>query len=197
MRLLQQGSHEYEHQIGPVSDRRFLAWATFEQLPAGERFLFVTTHLATGSTEVQRAQWLELIHKVDALKGDLSVVVAGDFQRSKFKDPAAEMMMEMRAHGYGDVVGQRPGTAKLEHPRADRLVRAWVNSVNSFKRDVSDFSFERDRDWAASNCDWIFASNDATVRKWQVVVRMSKSLRLKGVIPSDHNMVRATLLLDG
>ena len=46
-----------------------------------------------------------------------------------------------------------------------------------------------------NNIDWVFASNELAVPEWKVVARFDKQLRLKGVIPSDHFMVRATITL--
>ena len=46
------------------------------------------------------------------------------------------------------------------------------------------------------NLDWVFASNELAVPEWKVVARHDRQrLRLKGVIPSDHFMVRATITL--
>ena len=194
--MVRQGHYEYQAQSSGPHDQRFLVWAEFEVKESGERFFFANTHLVTGSGDLQRAQWLELIDRVNALRGDLPTVVVGDFQRSKFKQPAAEMMARMEAAGYGDVVGQQPAEARSEDPRAQRLRRAWMNSMNGFNRDVTEWSYESDRTKVGNNCDWIFASNYLPVRKWKVVADIDpETLTLEGVIPSDHNMVRATIEL--
>jgi endonuclease/exonuclease/phosphatase family metal-dependent hydrolase len=194
--LVRSGTYKYKHQSGGKNDGRFLVWAIFQRKGSGKRFFFANTHLGVKSASLQRAQWRELIKRVNALKSGLPVVVVGDFQRSKLKNPAAEMMRAMKAAGYGDVVGQQPNEANLYNPRPDRLKHAWVNSMNGFSRNVASFSYEDKRRKAGNNPDWIFASNHLKVKKWRVVVHMNpRTLRLRGVIPSDHNLVRATLVL--
>ena len=192
--MLRHGHYEYRAQSGGLNDQRYLVWAAFQEKTSGKRFFFANTRLVNKSSRLQRAQWQELIDRVNLLRGDLPVIVVGDFQRSKFKHPAAQMMTEMRQAGFGDVVGQRPEDPRLENPRARRLRRAWVNTMNGFRRDVSDWSYDTDRSKIGNNIDWIFASNELPVRTWKVVADIdAKALRLEGVIPSDHNMVRATI----
>ena len=168
----------------------------FADKATGARFFFADTHLATGSSTLQKDQWRELIGKVDELKGGLPTIVVGDFQRSRMKHPVTDMLSAMRAAGYGDVLGQRPGQPMVEDPRAHRTRREWVNSMNHFDRNVRDFSFEDNRKRAGNFIDWIFASNDLPVRSYEVVANIDpKTLELRGVIPSDHNMVRASIVL--
>jgi hypothetical protein len=42
--------------------------------------------------------------------------------------------------------------------------------------------------------DYIFVS-PMEVKQWEVVARLDKSGRFIGTIPSDHNMLRATVVL--
>ena len=47
-----------------------------------------------------------------------------------------------------------------------------------------------------NNIDWVFATNGLTVTDWKTVVDHDPStLQITGVIPSDHAMVAATLLI--
>jgi hypothetical protein len=194
LRKLSAGAYRYRAQSSGPNDTRYLVWAVFRKRSNGRTFLFANTHLATKSATLQKRQWTELITKVNRLRHGRRVVVVGDFQRSKFKDPAATMMQRMKRAGYGDVVGQKPRTARVEHPRARTLVRGWINSMNKFDRDVRHYSFEDKRRLVGANNDWIFASNRLPVYHWEVSVHMNpRTLRLKGVIPSDHNMVSASL----
>jgi endonuclease/exonuclease/phosphatase family metal-dependent hydrolase len=190
------GSYLYRNQSAGENDQRYLVWAVFEDRASHERFFFANTHLATGSATLQKAQWRELIDKVNELKNGLPTIVVGDFQRSRMKNPVTDMLDAMKANGYGDVLGQRPGEPMVENPRAQRTVRSWVNSMNHFDRDVRDFSHEDDRKRAGNFIDWIFASNDLPVRQYEVVADIDPdTMKLRGVIPSDHNMVRASVAL--
>ena len=61
---------------------------------------------------------------------------------------------------------------------------------------MRDFSHEDDRQRAGNFIDWIFASNDLPVRQYEVVADIDPdTMKLRGVIPSDHNMVRASVAL--
>ena len=187
------GSYEYRHQTGGENDERYLVWAVFEHRGSGKRFFFANTHLSTGSAALQKAQWRELIDKVNQLKDGLPTIVVGDFQRSRMKNPVTDMLAAMKASGYGDVLGQRPMEPVVENPRARRTVQDWVSSMNNFTRDVRDFSFE-DRKRAGNFIDWIFASNDLPVAEYEVVADIDQdTLRLRGTIPSDHNMIKASI----
>ena len=193
---IRSGSYMYKRQTAGENDQRYLVWAVFEHRKSHERFFFANTHLSTGSGALQKAQWRELISKVNQLKNGLPTIVVGDFQRSRMKNPANDMLAAMRSAGYGDVLGQRPGEPFVENPRAQRTKRSWMNSMNHFKRDVRDFGFEDNRDRAGNVIDWIFASNHLPVRHYEVVADVDPdTLRLRGVIPSDHNMVRASVVL--
>ena len=193
---IRSGSYLYRHQSGGENDQRYLVWAVFEDKPSHERFFFANTHLSTGSASLQKEQWHELIDQVNALKDGLPTIVVGDFQRSRMKNPVTDMLDAMRAAGYGDVLGQRPGEPMVENPRARKTVLSWVNSMNHFDRDVRDFSFEDNRQRAGNFIDWIFASNNLPVRQYEVVADIdTDTMKLRGVIPSDHNMVRASVVL--
>ncbi len=193
---IRSGSYEYKHQSGGDSDERYLVWAVFEDRSSHERFFFANTHLSNGSGSLQKQQWHELIDKVNRLKNGLPVIVVGDFQRSRMKNPVTDMLAAMKSAGYGDVLGQRPNEPMVENPRAHRTKRSWVNSMNGFQRDVRDFAFEDNKERAGNFIDWIFASNRLPVRQYEVVADIDPdTMRLRGVIPSDHNMVRASIVL--
>ncbi len=196
VKKLDSGSYLYRNQSKGENDQRYLVWAVFEDRASHERYFFADTHLATGSAALQKAQWRELIDKVNQLKNGLPTIVVGDFQRSRMKHPVTDMLAAMKSNGYGDVLGQRPGEPMVEHPRARSTVQSWVNSMNHFDRDVRDYSHADDRKRAGNFIDWIFASNDLPVRQYKVVADIDpETMKLRGVIPSDHNMVRASLVL--
>lgn len=191
---VRQGSYRFPSQSGGANDTRYLVWAVFRHRGSGRTFFFGNTHLANGSTDLQRAQWQQLLDRTKALASGLPVVVVGDFQRSKTREPAASMMSSMAKAGFADALGQRPLTPVLTRPRARKVHNAWINSVNHYRRDVASFANENRRDTAGNSADWIFAANRWGVASYEVVVRR-KGLRVVGTIPSDHNLVRATLVM--
>jgi hypothetical protein len=100
----------------------------------------------------------------------------------------------MKDNGYGDVLDQHYRVSTSPQARPQDVVDGWIGSYNGFRRNVADFSYEDARTKIGNNIDWVFASNDLPVKSWQTVVNYDPyTLEVQGVIPSDHNMVRATL----
>ncbi|MET0997840.1 MAG: endonuclease/exonuclease/phosphatase family protein [Marmoricola sp.] len=202
-----QGSFKYTAQTGKVD--RYLAWATFRVKANGRTFLFVTTHLQPFSAQAQvaarKAQWGELVSwvrkKRDAL--GMPVVVAGDFNSTKNTDYAETLLPAMKTAGFGDVLDQRYRQNPITEPRALTTTNAWVYSHNDWLTDLrakatggEPWSFFDARDKTGNNLDWIFATNALTVKEWKVVVDVDPAtLKVRTTLPSDHNMVRATLVL--
>lgn len=124
------------------------------------------------------------------------MVAVGDFNTSKFSVYAGTYLPRMRSNGYGDVLNQQARQAKVTQPRAEALRRGWVNSFGNFNRDVTQWGYAADRTKVGNNIDWVFASNNIRVKAWETVVDVDPTtLRLRGVIPSDHALVRSTLVL--
>lgn len=193
--LVAQGAMKYKAQRSGTSPAH-LGWAVLRSLASGSQFLFVTTHLEPKDEGVRAAQWNELIAKVNSLKGALPVVVTGDFNTHKFTPMAEKFLPAMKSNGYGDVLNQEYRVTKITQPRAQNVVNGWISSVNKLNRDVKSFSYWAEPFRIANSIDWIFASNNLPVVEYKTVLDYDPaSLMLTGVIPSNHNMVRATLTL--
>ena len=196
LELLAQGSMRYDSQaVGKID--RYLAWGVFRVRATGGEFLFADTHLDSYDSGVRVNQWRELIARVNLLKNGRPVVVVGDFNTTKFSPWASEMLPRMQAEGYGDVLDQQYNSNEIAAPRARSLVNAWISSSNRFDRNVRSFSYDTARDTKiGNNIDWVFASNGLAVKEWETVVDFDpQTLQVNGVIPSDHCMVRATLVI--
>ena len=192
--MVKQGATTFAvHASGKPS--RYFAWAILKVKATGKSFFFSTTHLDPYSVPARLSQWNELISVTNALKGSLPVVSTGDFNTSKYSDYAGTYLPRMKSNGYGDVVNQTANKNTVSPARAQSTYRAWVNSYSGFKRNVAAYAYEDNRDKIGNGIDWIFASNSVPVAGWEVVVNMGSDLQLNGVIPSDHALVRATLVL--
>lgn len=195
VRLLDQGSVQYDAQTAG-KNVRYYVWAKFAMRSTGHEFFFATTHLDPYQASTRKAQWDQLISLTNRLHGSLPVVVTGDFNTSKFTDYAATYLPRMKSEGYGDVLNQTFADTTIDHPRAESLRNAWVGSFNDFRRNVADYGYEDARNKVGNGIDWIFASNNLEVKRWGVTVTMNQATaQVKGVIPSDHEMVRATLVI--
>ncbi len=192
--LVSEGAYEFPTQVS--NGHRSLAWAVLRLNASGERFLFVDTHLEVASASVREQQWRELIAEVRQLRGDLPVIAVGDYNVQKFDPISARMLPAMKAAGFGDVLNQQFEVNPSVNVRARRLVNGWINSNNHMSRDVSSYSYSTRHDKTGNNIDWIFASNTLAVPEWKTVLAYDPStLRVQGVLPSDHNLVRATITI--
>jgi endonuclease/exonuclease/phosphatase family metal-dependent hydrolase len=193
--LVKQGKLKYHSQVASHSPSH-LGWAVLRSRVNGAEFLFTTTHLEPKVKKVKKAQWREMIKRIDKVRDGRPVVAVGDFNTTKYSPVAAKMLPRMRRHGYGDAVGQRYKQNPVRSPRARVMINGWINSLNRGSRDVRTFAYETDRSRTGDHVDWIFASKGLPVLEHAVVVDYDPAtLMLNGVVPSDHNMLRATLAL--
>ena len=98
--------------------------------------------------------------------------------------------------GVGDVLNQVCDTNPTTGIRAQNLINSWINSNNHMSRDVTSYSYSTRHDKTGNSIDWIFASNALAVPEYKLVLDYNPStLQVNGVIPSDHNMLRATVTI--
>ena len=190
--LVKRGSVLYDKQR---AEDRYLVWGTFRVRATGKKLLFTTTHLTSASDKVRLKQWRQMIREIDRLRGRKPVVATGDFNVQKYHWIAGKMLPAMKKAGIPDVLNQEY-RVNPSVPRAKRLVNAWINSYNHGRRNVSTFSYDEQRDKIGNGIDWVFASRRLAVESWKVVVDYDpETLKVDGVLPSDHNLVKATLRL--
>lgn len=189
--MLSHGSYLYKTQKATGYGARYLTYATFEVRSTGIRFFFTSTHL-----DGDRAtEWREVVQQVNSLKGSLPVVNVGDYNTQKYDPLAAQLLPGMKNNGYGDVLNQEYRQNPIQHPRARTTVNGYLYSFNYGTRDVHRFACSSTSK-TGNNIDQIFATNALKVKEFKVVVDYDRaSMTVNGILPSDHNMIRATLTL--
>lgn len=193
--MISQGGYLYKSQMSGGTPRN-LAYAVLQVKKTGDRFFFASTHLESRDADVRYKQWGEMIAKVKQLKGSLPVIAVGDFNTQKFDPNAATWLPAMKNAGMGDVLNQEYRVNPSRGVRAQHLINGWINSANHVSRNVQDFSYADQRDKTGNNIDYVFASNSLQVQEWKMVLNYDPStLQVRGTIPSDHNMIRATVTL--
>jgi len=176
------------------SPNMYLAWAVFRSKATGRRFLFTTTHLDPHRRAVRKAQWRQMIRVIKRKRNGRPTVSVGDFNVTKFDRMAATMLPAMRRARIGDVLNQRYRVNPSRNVRAESRVNGWLNTYNRLSRSVRRFGYEDARRKTGNGIDYIFASNRLRVLQYKVVCRFNRrTLRVKGILPSDHNMIRATI----
>ncbi|MDQ3158042.1 MAG: fibronectin type III domain-containing protein [Actinomycetota bacterium] len=191
--LVSQGSKRLESACSGCNER-YLAWAILRQKSTGKKFFFATTHLEPTSTyyAARSIQTQQLVAEIKAKNtGKLPVIVTGDFNSTRYQTPANDPYDKMIASGLVDPLGHTYKSAKISSKAtAEKRIHANYNSYNDFKRAQTFYGTNEN----GSNLDYIFTSPMRTT-EWETVVTLDSAGKLSGTIPSDHNMIRATVLL--
>lgn len=191
LRLLTQGIFR----LPRGSSRRFMDWAVFEQKSTGKRFFFANTHLEPKDGRkgwaARKRQAAAIVAAIGRLKDGLPVIAVGDYASTKWEKWGNKPYDAMQNAGYLDPLGN----AYRSHNSApgefvEKRINTSYASLNMYKRKARNFG----GDVNGSNTDYIFMSK-MRVSEYEVVVRVDSAGRFIGVIPSDHNLIRATAYL--
>lgn len=199
LRLVNQGSLQLS-QISKSDNERYLAWAILEVKQTGHRFFFGDTHLeptkdASGDSSyfnLRVAQTKEILAEVAKRNpAKLPTLIVGDFNSHKWTPPSNGPYDTMRSAGYVDPLGNSyRSTRTTSGATAARRIRANFSSYNGFARKAPSFGYLN-----GTYLDYIWTSSGVTVEEWETVVNVDAEGSFVGVIPSDHNMLRADVLL--
>lgn len=168
--------------------QRYVTWAVFTQRSTGKRFMFVNTHFSPRTSSASDGHRVSAARQlVAAVKRanpeNLPVVVVGDFNTGMNRTSSNRVYTTIVGGGYRDPLATASG--RLGH--AEKTIRVNVKTVNRYRRVAP-------RDGFAALVDHIFVT-PMRVKEWEVVARLDSRGRFIGTIPSDHNMVRATVEL--
>lgn len=180
---------------------RYVAWAVFRHRDSGKDFVFADVHLENtddsvpGSTayyELRKTQTRESLAEVDANNpGKLPVIVAGDFNSTKFDLPSNGPYDVMRAAGYVDPLGNTHRSSTIASwATAEKRIRTQYNSYNRWA-----LSPPRSSNPNGSYFDYLFTSGPLRVSEWETAMNLRSDGTWAGVIPSDHHLIRATVWL--
>jgi endonuclease/exonuclease/phosphatase family metal-dependent hydrolase len=178
------------------ASKRFVAWAVFEQKSTGKRFFFTNTHLDPRNTKAGRAagkaQAKAIVAAIPRLnKDELPVISVGDYASTKWEKGGNVPYDIMQAAGYKDPLGNTfHSRGSAPGAFVEKRINTSYASLNMYQRKARNFS-----GWVnGSNTDYIFVT-PMRVSEYEVVVKVDSSGRFVGVIPSDHNLIRATVYL--
>lgn len=177
------------------ASRRFLSWAVLKQKSTGKEFFFISTHLEPNdgrkAWETRKRQASAIVAAAARLKGDRPVISVGDFASTKWEKWGNAPYDVMQAAGYKDPLGNA-FHSRDSAPGAfvEKRINTTYSSYNMYKRSGRNYAGYLN----GSNNDYIFTT-EMRVSEYEVVVKVDGSGRLTGVIPSDHNLIRATVYL--
>ena len=182
------GGMSFPYQNG--SEDRAFAWGIFQHRASERYLLFLTTHLSPRSDTADVRQWTYLLDwvqwRVRTYGVPLSVIIAGDFNTTKFEPPAT-MLAVSRSRGYEDVLGQIRDSYSTYRNPAQR-VDAWISSSNRGIKDVRQYSVATNRN--SNSIDYIFVAKALKAPFYQVYAQPRSGYIMKYLM-SDHFMVRA------
>ncbi|MFT3969525.1 MAG: endonuclease/exonuclease/phosphatase family protein [Micropruina sp.] len=196
VRLISQGSRQLADLPGIGRDR-YVAWAVFEHRINGKRFLFTSTHLeprndTAGSRTfytIRNAQARKVVRTIAAHRGRLPAIAVGDYNSTKWDVPTNAPYDIMRAAGFVDPLGNRYRSSAASGATVEKRINTQYSSYNNLQRDGRRASGVN-----GSNPDYIFVT-PMRVPEYETVVELTGNGTLRGPLPSDHNLIRATVLL--
>lgn len=182
--------------IRATDNPRYLAWGIFTQKSTNKKFFVGDTHLEPGGgTDLQDLRTRQTQAITAEVKkrnpSNFPVLLTGDLNSHKWTAPTNAPYDVLTAAGYIDPLGNTyasdlpSGTAT-----AEKTVGANYDSFNAFNR----LANARNSWGNGTYLDYIFTSKMRVV-EWRTVVNVDSSGNFIGTIPSDHNMVKATVQL--
>ncbi len=199
LELLSAGSKRLSYDKAESSER-FVAWAVLRQRSTGHKFFFADAHLEPAADpagsrlfyDLRRRQAADVVATVKARNtGRLPVIVVGDFNSHKWTVPGNGPYDVFGKAGLVDPLGNTyESTKTATGATVGRRVRTTLNSFNGFARVAPNHP-----SWVnGTYIDYIMTSR-LPVAEWETVARLDSAGRFVGVIPSDHNLIRATVSL--
>lgn len=178
---------------------RYLAWAIFEQRATGQRFFFADTHLeplndAAGETvyhDHRALQARDLLAAIKAKNPDsLPVVLAADLASSRADNPTNAPYEVLTRGGLIDPLGNVKGVSTPVKPTVETRINTNYYSFNGWARTARRTTSQVNGVYV----DYILTT-PMRVSEWETVVNVDANNRFVGVIPSDHNLLKATVWL--
>ena len=193
--LLDQGSKQLDKEKA-TSGPRFVAWAIFADKTDGRQFFFATAHTEPGQSKAKRALRKKQAKKILAeIRAEntrrLPVVISGDFSSTKLTavNPVYDVLTDS-----GLVIDPLGNTKKQKSAKkaiVEKLTNVKYDTLNDFKAKPT----ARKGYALGAHLDYIFVDDQVRVLEYKVVMSLKRNKKFSGVIPSDHNMIRATIQL--
>jgi endonuclease/exonuclease/phosphatase family metal-dependent hydrolase len=174
--------------------RKWAVWAILIDKVSGKKLFVVSDHLVAGVEwqELRKVQTAEVVAMVAANNPDgLPVVIAGDFNSGRDYKPSNYVYDVLTEAGYREPLGNTNNSwTPARSATAEHRVNLDYNTYNGF----DDYA-RRSKYDNGSDIDYIWHSPKIRVAVSAVAVDVDTAGRFVGLIPSDHNMLTATIHL--
>nr|MCW2727871.1 hypothetical protein [Aeromicrobium sp.] len=171
---------EQEGRIGSPTGATAV-WAALRLKRNGQTYVFVSAHLSHGPTKaagrLRGRETKQLIRSAERAAGSLPIIFMGDFNSYRGGPAGDPPRREMAKRGWVDT-----------YDASQTYSRPYVSSFNGWSSAVHTMKY-----WGG-HIDRIFIRPSMGSTSWRVVANTRKR-RYVGTQASDHNLVRATILL--
>lgn len=177
---------------------RWLAWAVFTQKSTGRSFFFGDIHFEpnndTGGSllyyNLRKQEADTVVTAIAKLNPDkLPVVLVGDANSNKWETPSNAPYDIFVASGLVDPLGNTYRSSTPVRATVEKRIGTSFNSYNNFERYA-----RRSGNINGTYTDYILTT-PMRVSEWETAAKVDSSNNFIGVIPSDHNLLRATVWL--
>lgn len=194
--LLAQGSLALDDRKPGNGSARFLAWAKFSERATGKQFFFGTAHLEPGMSKAKIGERVgqanAAIAELNRVSEGLPVIWGSDLASSKLSHSGNTAYDAFMAAGYTDPLGN---SYKARTANAGTYAASMINeeyfTLNNFAKKPKKYAAYA----LGAHLDYILLKPQMQVLEWKQVLNLKSNGRFAGVIPSDHNLVKVTLVL--
>ncbi len=187
--------------------KRYVVWGEFVQNSTERRFFFANTHLIpepkpvatrkcsgaqSGRYKMRRTQAGQVMAEIRANNvGNVPVVLVGDMNSHKVQCPTNAPYRVFTGAGLVDPLGNPDRSRVPINPTTEvRIHSEWDTSNHYLRKPV------RHNIINGHHVDYVFVSPTVPTLTYEIVVNINDStLKYVGRHASDHNMVRATVLI--
>lgn len=198
--LLGSGSLKLDGRRTGNGSARHMAWAKFRDLRSGKQFVFATAHFEPGTskkkTAVRAKQVAKAVAELNRVSGGLTIIWGSDLASSKLTHSGNKSYDVFIANGFTDPIGNKYRAKTPKDAYADTMVNEQYFTLNNFAAAPKHYVSKGYK--LGAHLDYILIKKNGhpvDVSEWKEVLRLNSAGRFEGVIPSDHNMVRATVKL--
>jgi endonuclease/exonuclease/phosphatase family metal-dependent hydrolase len=185
---------------------RWVVYSVFEQISTGRQFFFANTHLiagpvvssktkCSGSTSkryrIRAKEAAQVVSTIKDKAGKLPVVLVGDMNAHKFHCPSNAPYVKYTAAGLVDPLGNTAREKGAGNPTPGLIeTHTQFDSSNHYAK------APKRHPWPlGTHIDYVFVSKSIQTLEYEMVVKINSAGKFIGPAPSDHNMVRAKILV--
>jgi hypothetical protein len=198
--LLAGGSMRLDGRKVGNGSARYMVWAAFRDDRTGKQFIFATAHFEPGTgkgkTKIRVKQVKKAVPELDRVAGGRPIIWGSDLASSKLTHTGNKSYDAFIARGFTDPIGNKYKAKKPVGAYADAMVNEQYFTLNNFA--AAPKSYVSKGYQLGAHLDYILIKKNGhpvDVGEWKEVLRLDSDGTFDGVIPSDHNMVRATVEL--